>query len=43
MHKVLFFMNVIENDTEDVIELKNIISTFIYTFFSPPQVLFMTK
>ena len=36
-------MNVIENHTENVIERKYIISTFIYTFYSPPQVLFMKK
>ena len=36
-------MNVVENDTEDVIERKYIISTFIYAFCSPSHVFFMKK
>ena len=31
MHKVLFIMNLIENDTEDDIALRNIISTHTHT------------
>ena len=36
-------MNFVGNDTQDVIECKHIISTFIYTFCFPPQVFFYEK
>ena len=36
-------MNVNENDTEDIIERKYLISKFIYTFFSSPKVFFVKR
>ena len=43
VYKVLFFMYVIENDIQDILERRYITSKFIYTFYSHPQVIFYEK